>query len=268
MKRSLWLVAAALAAVAVARDATAEEVLKRLEKCPPTHRACLSVELFTYNEEFAQTAVKEEPSSWDKQYNTRVVRAVTVRGALAGAAPSTYRLTFKKELSELDGETEIGPAAYLGRSPENRPIILTNRGELEIYDGIVDIAVNPSLATMREKEGKLLGKYMAIYGASFVVTKSGEVGAWDDKRKICLTAPRRVPGMVVIITTACRTAGIPTKDSTERVSGNVVSAPDIDIAHVEAIIFAPDGGGAAGTWAYRASGTGLLVITLSYDWCC
>jgi hypothetical protein len=269
--KRMWrarLVAAVLTVAAcVARPAVADTpVTLRPAECPRSsheYGACLPVEIYVFDDPSRVIYTRQAPR--DVGYADRIRQVVNLEGILAGGAPRRYRLKLpSREDGEFNPEVDIGPLAYLGRSERNRPIVLTDRGPLEITTPSIDFSLVPALILAREEDMAVRGRFYEAYGAPFVVTRGGEVGAWNATRKVCVSAPRRLPGRLVIVSQACRAAGVAA--GAGAAYGNTASASDIDEA-VGRKFFKEDTQ-PNHVFISRVPGTGFIVIAADWDYCC
>jgi hypothetical protein len=243
--------------------------VRPLSACPRSGTdfgACLMVDFYDWDRNVVATdwaaPAKDNP---DRRLTHQIV---SITGRLADGEPARYRLDLRpRELTGYEMPNfDLGVLPYVGRSERNRPIVLTDRGPLEIIDTAVEFAALPTLALVREKDMSLVARYFDARDGTFVVTKDGEVGIWDASRRVCVTPPRKVPGLLVIVSTACRAAGLtPTGDDDEPV-GNVVGAPEIE-APIELLqkIYRTD---PPRYLIDRVPGTPFLIIKSQWDGDC
>lgn len=257
---------AALVAMAAAARAAAPETLSVVRDCPSKgwHRACLPI-AFYYRDDGAKRLVIRKTRSGSSAYEQPVRDHIVIEGSLLeGRGRGVFRLRLDDPLgdNEVRPENDLGLFAFVGRSTRGRPIILTDRGPIEILTPSVDFEVLGNQFVVHERRGAVLREVMHGHGMPFVVTKTGEIGVWDASRTICIAAPDRTTRELAIITTACKAAGVP--DEGEVVGGNVSPVGEMSMQSVSDII-----GNEPVTFdAYRAPGTGLLLIWTNWSDCC
>jgi hypothetical protein len=117
------------------------------------------------------------------------------------------------------------------------------------------------LFVVNEKTGKLLRQLVHGIGTAYVVTKAGEIGSWDAQRAICISAPTHRTRDLAIITTACKSAGLPAEERV--VGGAAVLVTDYDTGLVGSVALDP-----TDMEVYRVPGTDLLLIWAQWKYCC
>jgi hypothetical protein len=257
-----------LAALSCGQAAAGDfETLKVASDCPAKgeNRACVPVTMYLADDYRGRVGSKPLPDLPEGGDRTRVV--VFAEGLLNGQPKQTYRLAFEKHsfvYSEanvshyLPGTKIIAEvfAAYAGRTADNRPLILTDRGVLEVRTRALDLHGLPSMVTFREKDLEVLDRFYETASGPFVVTANGVVTAWDRERKLCIIAPRLAPGPLSLHTAACKAAGGP--GASNSFTGKLVEATDIAHETVRAAVFPPDIE-PDNMSIYRVPGTGMLV---------
>lgn len=248
--------------------------IKPLARCPAArfdYGACLMVNFFVAD---SRIVVKNYAPPADNPMGERTRQIVPFTGRLADGAPAHYVLVLGPREMDWDEnpDTELGALPFVGRSQRNRPIILTDHGPIEIVDAEIDYASSaPDLTVVREKDMSIVARYFGAADNLFVITKSGEVGVWDEGRHVCVTPPRNVPGPLAIVTHACRAAGFQRSgDDNEDPAGNVVRAPELT-APAELIerIYNDRFPSGAPYFIERIPGTPFITITSDWEvYCC
>lgn len=261
--RGLIALAALIAPMSLAHAADVE-IATLLRECPALgwHRACLPIE-FTYT--FDGTERIHEKTWVDKAGDRHGgLDYIVIDAALAdGGGRATFHLKLNDFVrSAIADPGDLGPFTYIGRSSSGRPIVLTDRGPLEILTPGVDVVSTTNLAVLRRSDNALLSKRMGANGMPFVATKSGEVGVWDEARGICIEAPTRQARAFKLITEACKQAGVPAKGA--RIGGN--AKENTTISDVEAGQLTKEE--PTGVGAFDVPGTPLMFIWFEYDYCC
>lgn len=220
--RMLFLLACALAIfapMASAREAGRIQTLTPRDDCPTSgpYLACLTIPL-----QWIERASKG--ATYRKRRGDN--EPVLLRGRLAGGAPQVFRLT---SFAGNAAGTDLGTVAYLGRTAANQPIILTNRGPLEIEAPFIDARELPGLVVIDETRWRIVARYLDIAKGEYVVNSAQDIAVLDFERGVCIVAPRRRPGPLVVAKGKCK-AREPLGDGLtldRRVSGNVSSSfPD------------------------------------------
>lgn len=257
--------AAFAAALGPLHAADTHETLTVLRECPSKgwHRACLALP-FTFADD--QSGRLHTRSVGPDGYLSETwLDHLLVKGSLLESkGPGSFRLNLSDHqvsMSETESPNELGVFAFVGRSAKGRPVVLTNRGPLEIHTASVTFSGAGDLFVVNEKTGKLLRQLVHGVGTAYVVTKAGEIGSWDEKRAICISAPTNRSRDLAIITTACKSAGLPAEG--RAIGGAAVLATDYDEGLVRSIAFDP-----TDMEVYRVPGTDLLLIWAEWEYCC
>lgn len=265
MIRRLLMLCAALAAATNLARAAERETITVLRECPSKgwHRACLPVAFLFQDDGSGSLRVRTLDDN--SHYPTKVLDHLLVKGSLLeDKGPGSFRLNlsgYRVSDSEAVSPNELGVFAFVGRSPKGRPIVLTDRGPLEIYTASVIFSSEGDLFVVNEKTGKLLKRHVHGVGTAYVVTKAGEIGLWDAQRAICISAPTDRTRNLAIITTACKNAGLPVEN--KMVGGAAVAATDYDSGLVGSIALDP-----TDMEVYRMPDTDLLLIWAKWEYCC
>jgi len=248
-------------AVALAPPTQAESAqadwLKPAIKCPTAgpHRGCLLVP-FELPQDAGEIETREvvelTPRPW-------AVALVTVNGRLDGGELKRHTIAVN-DFSTLPGGFDSMP--YLGRSLANRPIILTNRGPLEIVSAGFDLkSLDPETIVVDEKRG-VVARYAGLQKQIYEVSTTG-VRFWRQEKGRCVSEPTKVPGAIEVRAGRCR-----------RNEARLSPAADLPFARVEALVpelkdyhvqsdNPPDGtflGDGNYIQVYRVKGTSFLII--------
>jgi hypothetical protein len=128
---------------------------------------------------------------------------VTLKGRLNGGEASPHSLKFFEKLGPYPdaGGGFPRPMAYLGRSQENHPIILTNRGPLEILNKEFDLDFSsPKIIIVDEKEKREVARY---FSTGVVDIKERPISVWTSDHGICVSALSNKPGLLKVHSNTC-----------------------------------------------------------------
>lgn len=197
-------------------------------------------------------------------------QTVAFVGRLADGARADYAFTLgPREMNwNEDPHSDLGALPFIGRSERNRPIILTDRGPMEIVTPDIDHLAMPAITVVRQKDMSIVARYFPTSEGLFIITRTGEVGAWETRRRVCVTPPRNVPGVLAIVTKACRAAGFQRSgEDPQDPGGNVVRSPEIEPppALIERVYKNDRYPGAAPYFVESAPGTPFILITSDWD---
>jgi len=202
----IWIIGAAAIVLAVCPVGTSQcgvtapswESVAGLNSCPKTgpHRACLTTGVRWPNWEIAGEAIHRGDE-------VLVAYVVNVDGRLNGGERRAFRIEFVVPYSSPMGEGPGDTVAYLGRSLQNRPVILTAQGPLEILNDKVDVDLTPTVVVIDEKNWRLIAQYAGLGTIPTIRTRRGDVTAWLGEGTACVSAPQRQPGALTLSRAAC-----------------------------------------------------------------
>ena len=160
--------------------------------------------------------------------------SLSVRGRLGDGEVQAYQLVLSgTALRGLD----LGGAAYLGRSKDGRPIIVTDRGPLAIETRGVHMGRGGAVVIVDTRAGKVAREYFGgLAAATYVITDAKKIGVLT-KRGTCLTPPSARPGALKIVANC----GGPEQQVerigfSERLAGSIIEAPDADLAQIRRLL--------------------------------
>lgn len=160
---------------------------------------------------------------------------LAVRGRLGKGEVEAYRLA----LSTLPSAgLDLGEVAYLGRSRDGLPMILTDRGPLTIETRGVHVGRGGSVVIVNTKSRSVKRTYMGgLAGATYVIAGANRIGVLT-KTGVCLTPPMARPGALKAVDHCGSGAAKPVAGIafSERVAGAIVPAPDADLALIRRIM--------------------------------
>ena len=223
--RAAALVLATLAFVSLARIAASREgaqipIIALRDDCPKSgpERACLLIPLQWIDRASPHAKYRKRRGDDER---------VLLRGRLAGGASQIFRLS---PFAGYAAGATLGYGAYLGRTEANRPIVLTNRGPLEVEAPFIDAQELPGLVAIDETRWRIVARYLDIAKGEYVVNSVQDVAVWDYERNVCIVAPRRQPGLLVVAEGKCKAREPLGIDLTldRRVSGNIALPDGLD----------------------------------------
>jgi len=160
---------------------------------------------------------------------------LAVRGRLNKGEVEAYRLA----LSTLPSAgLDLGEVAYLGRSRDGRPVIMTDKGPLAIETRGVHVGRGGSVVIVNTKTRKVKREYLGgLAGATYVIAGANRIGVLT-KTGACLSPPTARPGVLTAV--AHCGAGAQKAPAglafSERVAGVVTPAPDADLALIRKLL--------------------------------
>lgn len=189
-----------------------------------------------------------------------------VVGRLNGGPVSRYRL--QQSLSFQAG------TPYLGQSPGNHAIILTTHGPLEIRSK----GWRPSHSgtyLVDEKRWKIVARFLYPPSGDLIVTAPNDIGIWDDKRQLCISA-RLEPRRLTIIKNGCgaRTAAAAPGWRWGNAQSEFVKLREVRRLCPTAVnaemgelddVASHFGGGGTGIDIYRIQNSQYLLFSISHD---
>jgi hypothetical protein len=159
---------------------------------------------------------------------------LAVRGRLGNGEVEAYRLA----LSTLPSAgLDLGEVAYLGRSRDGRPVIMTDKGPLAIETRGVHVGRGGSVVIVNTKTRTVKREYLGgLAGATFVIAGANRIGVLT-KTGACLSPPTARPGVLKAV---AHCGGTPKPAAglafSERVAGVVTLAPDADLALIRKLL--------------------------------
>lgn len=159
---------------------------------------------------------------------------LAVRGRLGKSDVDAFRLA----LSTLPSAgLDLGVVAYLGRSHDGRPVIMTDKGPLAIETRGVQVGRGGAVVVVNTKTRKVKREYLGgLVGATYVILGANRIGVLTKAGK-CLSPPTARPGELKAVG-HCDLTGKSTTllAFSERVVGSVTPAPDADLALVRKLL--------------------------------
>lgn len=258
----------------VSPPAQARETLQLETVCPLSGPvACLTTEL-NWNDD-GSGRVSQAPLEGYDAFGEHgpIQQSILLKGRLVGGAPRLFRLTYRRE---DDGHTpfwNIGSAAFLGRSPLNRPIVLTNRGPLEILTLAIDVAYGNTFMIADARTWKMKPPVLELVGGDYSAAAPDDIGVWDKSHKVCIEAPTRSPGMLKLRKNGCgngkdvaREPAMITLANMRKLIADAHIGPETDENNLN-VVRSEFGGAGGYYWVYRIPKTDTLIITAMYDDC-
>jgi hypothetical protein len=161
--------------------------------------------------------------------------ALAVRGRLGKGEVEAYRLA----LSTLPSAgLDLGEVAYLGRSRDGRPIVMTDKGPLTIETRGVHVGRGGAVVVVNTKTRKVWRSYMGgLAGATYVIAGAGRIGVLT-RAGACLSPPMARPGALKAVAHCGSGAPQPIAGLafSERVAGAVAGAPEADLALIRKLL--------------------------------
>ena len=208
-----------IAAALIAGSACAAPArLVAFKTCPVTERGCVELRAHW---DFARTDMP--PFDADG--------LLAVRGALGKGDVEAYRLSLP--LTAVGGR-DFGVVAYLGRSKEGRPIVLTDRGPLAIDTRGMQVGRGSAVVILDTRKKVVVQSYIGgLESGAFVISSAKKV-AVQTRSGACLAAPSTRPG-VLKASKVCAGAQVVAGFS-EPLAGTVEAAPEADLALVRRLL--------------------------------
>lgn len=184
----------ALAVLIILQPAQARETLIPLRECPKAgpHQACLP---FPFR--LAQQA--RERTLRKRAHSEAVTKFYLIKGRLSGGDVLLFRLKVIQKYSMDDDANSDDPGVlpYRGRTARNRPVILTDRGPLEILTKEFDADFSPNMFVVDEKRWSVVARYATVFDPYLKASPSG-MDVWIKANGACVSAPQRKP---ILLTT-------------------------------------------------------------------
>jgi hypothetical protein len=160
---------------------------------------------------------------------------LAVRGRLGKGDAEAYRLA----LSTLPSAgLDLGEVAYLGRSRDGLPMIMTDKGPLTIETRGVHVGRGGAVVIVNTKTRSVKRYYMGgLAGATYVIAGASRIGVLT-KTGACLSPPMARPGALKAVDHCGSIAPKPVVGLafSERVAGAIAPAPDADLALIRKLL--------------------------------
>lgn len=227
-----WIIIAALiASLSAAKANAAPARLVALSDCPAANRtACLEMIMHW---DYART--DRAPLVGKRAAGGNTVRVLTVRGALGKGGARFFQLAVT---SSGEGRADdLGQVAYLGRSRQGRPIVLTDQGALSIETRGLHVGRADGVVIIDERAGKIAHSYLGgLDGGAYFVAGPDAVGA-KGRSGLCALPPESRPGALK----GAASCGDqrPSSDGlafSERIAGAISPAPDANLALIRKLL--------------------------------
>jgi hypothetical protein len=160
---------------------------------------------------------------------------LAVRGRLGKGEVDAYRLA----LSTLPSAgLDLGEVAYLGRSRDGLPMIMTDKGPLTIETRGVHVGRGGAVVIVSTTSRSVKRYYIGgLAGATYVIAGANRIGVLT-KTGACLTPPMGRPGALKPVAHCGSGAPKPVTGLafSERVAGAITPAPDADLALIRKLL--------------------------------
>ncbi|NOT40115.1 MAG: hypothetical protein HOP13_06460 [Alphaproteobacteria bacterium] len=160
---------------------------------------------------------------------------LAVRGRLGKGEVEAYRLA----LSTLPSAgLDLGEVAYLGRSHDGLPVIMTDKGPLTVETRGVHVGRGGAVVIVNTKARGVKRYYMGgLAGATYVIAGASRIGVLT-KRGACLSPPMARPGALKTVAHCGSGAASPATGLafSEPLAGAITPAPDADLALIRKLL--------------------------------
>lgn len=165
----------------------------------------------------------------------KAARVIVVRGRLSTGRIHAFELVVMPH--DVADERDLGAVAYLGRSRDWRPVIVTDQGALAIETRGVQVGRSQGVAIIDERTRKVVASYLSGLSGGVYIVRGPDDMVVLSKGGICVSAPPSRPG------TLSRASGCdrdPPADEvhrfSERIAGDFKPASDAQLAVVRALL--------------------------------
>lgn len=185
----------------------APSALNATLRCPAAgpHSACLPVTLW-------RDAGGIFP---DISFPSTGPQYVSLWGRLNGGAQAAFKLKVDWERVSQPEDKQDPAISYLGRSSDNNPIILTDRGAFEITSAGIDVS-DSDFHLIDARRWRVFDRLLNLNYGEFVFTSAKRIGVWDDTRRLCITAPTRIPGLLRVAPMHCAARPTPIPETAQQ----------------------------------------------------
>lgn len=160
---------------------------------------------------------------------------LAVRGRLGSARVRAYEFAVSRlKTSRKDDLAEV---AYLGRSRDGRPIVVTNRGPFAIETRGLVVGRGDAVVIIDLREAKIVRSLLGGLGGGAYVVRGHDRIAVLSKSGACVSAPYSRPGVLKPVS-GCEERREPAQGLafSERLMGAIDAAPEVDLALVRKLL--------------------------------
>jgi hypothetical protein len=211
--------------------ARAEDVarLRALQDCPRASDDAACVEMMM-RWDAARTDRPRIVADADK-----TARVIAVRGRLSTGRVRAFELVVTPH--DRADKRDLGAVAYLGRSRDWRPVIVTDQGALAIETRGVQVGRSQGVTIIDERTRKVVASYLSGLSGGVYIVRGPDDTVVLSKGGACLSPPPSRPG------TLSRASGCDRDPSvgqalrfSERIAGDFKPASDAQLAVVRALL--------------------------------
>jgi hypothetical protein len=162
-------------------------------------------------------------------------RAIAVRGRLGKGRVRAYELVVP--MSGPAHEDYLGEVAYLGRSREGRPIVVTDRGPLAIETRGVHVGRSEAVVIIDERARKVVQSYLGgLHDGAYIVRGPNDTAVLS-KSGACVSPPGSRPGALTAKDACAGGQALPkTFAFSEKIAGAVKPAGTVDLAMIRKLL--------------------------------
>jgi hypothetical protein len=148
----------------------------------------------------------------------------------------TARTAFELVVTPHDraDKRDLGAVAYLGRSRDWRPVIVTDQGALTIETRGVQVGRSQGVAIIDERTRKVVASYLSGLNGGVYIVRGPDNMIVLSKGGACVSAPPSLPGTLSPASGCDPTAG--ENHFSERIAGDFKPASDAQLAVVRAVL--------------------------------
>lgn len=230
------LIAAGMIAASAGGHAGDAARVVALGQCPNTQEKAASgcVEMMMHWD-FARTDKPPFVGKRASAGDSKTVRVLAVRGRLGKGRVRAFELAVSSRGSLR--EDYIGEVAYLGRSRDGRPTIVTDQGPLALETRGLHVGRAQSVVIIDVKAKKVVQSYLGGLNEGFYVVRGPDQMAALAMSGACVSPPMSRPGVLTRVASCSDPKPPPEGLSfSERLSGAISPAPDADLAMIRKLL--------------------------------
>ncbi len=248
-------------ALSAASPASARDTLQMYSWCPKKATApCLAAKLSANG----VVDVTYAPAPDDHTHDDPLLKSFVATGRLNGGVAKQFTLNVSHPADHIELSV-----AFIGRSKANHPIILTDRGALEVTTEGFDDSYGAETVLIDTANWRIVAAYLDLAGGGYVATTPTDIGSWNEGAAACVEAPTNKPGMLKIKKGGCNGGRGHLVPAKIRLGDMLKVFPYVGLVGTEDenTVSSEFGGNGGYFSVFRIPKSRFLIVTVMWDHC-